>query len=83
VPRAANYARENSPWCIISSETSLDHKPQENDTLTNAEDDYVTAERKIPDLDHSSAIVTNKRLDVLTVSHFLQNICKKHRNNIN
>jgi hypothetical protein len=28
VPRAANYARENSPWCIISGETSLDdNKP--------------------------------------------------------
>ena len=26
---------------------------------------------EVPDLDHSSAIVTDKRLDILTVSHFL------------
>jgi len=30
-----------------------------------------------PSLDHSSSIVTDKRLDILTVSHFLQVLCKR------
>jgi hypothetical protein len=81
VARTPDDTREDSPGRIIPGKTGL-HRTQA--TLQGqcgeslATDLYEPMTRSSANLDHAGAIVTDKRLDVLAISHLVNDSAASH-----